>query len=166
MPDSMVRHKKGQVMRVPRAEFRLWRRIVADPDTAYLKFGDYGVIYPTQSEVDIPRAPPSRVRVTTDNEHVLYKGGPKDIRAISRQAVENGALNGAALCWGAKAIRDCATGRGGEGNASTWVARDTNMHMENSIAAIARILGIDKRNIPVTHGRPWLQESLGFFRNA
>ncbi len=165
MPDGMVvRHKKGQVLRVPRAEFRLWRRIVADPDTPYLNFGDYGVIYPTQSEAEIRRAPPSRVRVTTENEHVLYKDGPKEIRAICRRAVEDGVLNGAATSWGAQAIRDCATGRGGEGNASTWVARDTNVHMENTVAIVAREAAV-KVKMPsgvVTAETAWLQNSLVF----
>lgn len=164
MPDTMVRQKKGQVMRVPRTEFRLWRRLVADPDTSYLNFGDYGVIYPTESEADVPRAPPSRVRVTTDIEHVLYKGGPKEIRAISRRAVEDGVLNGAALSWGAQAIRDCATGRGGEGNASTWVARDTNVHIENTVAAVAREPAV-KTRMPsgvATAETPWLQDPLLF----
>lgn len=166
MPDSMVRHKKGQVMRVPRAEFRLWRQIAAESGLPFLEFGDYGVIYPTQAESDARRAPPSRIRITTDNEHLLYKGGPKEIRAVSRQAIQDGALNDAVRSWGAQAIRDCATGRGGEGNASTWVARDTNMHIENTIAAIAREPAVKASKILAkvigAAGDPWLQNSLTF----
>ena len=153
-------------MSVPRIEYRLWRRIVADRGLSFLRFGDYGVIYPTQTEADVPRAPPSRVRITTKDRHLLYKGGPKEIRAISRQAVVDGALNDAEPSWGAKAVRDCASGRGGLGNAPIWVARDTNMHVENAVAAIARILGIDTRNIPMTADGPWLQDSLGLSDNA
>jgi len=166
MPDSMVRHKKGQVMHVPRVEFRLWRQIVAERGPSFLGFGDYGVIYPTQAESTARRTPPSRVRVTTDNEHLLYKGGPKEIRAISGQAVKDGALSDAAHSWGAQAIRDCATGRGGAGNASNWVARDMNMHIENTIAAIAREPAVKARKISFeaigTTGAPWLQDSLAF----
>lgn len=164
MPDSLARQRKGRTTHVPRPEFRMWRQIVAGHNRLLAKFGDYAAIYPTQTEPDVPRPPPSRIRITTDDEHLLYKGAPEDMRSLSRQAVEDGALDTAAASWGEHAIRECAAGYGAAGSASTWVARDTNMHIENVVAAIAKepTAGVSKQAIKrLMHAdTPWLQDSL------
>lgn len=164
MPDSLARQRKGRVIHAPRPEFRMWRQIVSGHSPLLARFGDYAAIYPTQTEADVPRAPPSRIRLTSDNEHSLYKDAPENMRSLSKQAVEDGALNTATDSWGEHAIRECAAGYGDVGNASTWVARDTNMHIEDVAAAIVKepAAGVSKLMIErLAHAdTPWLQDSL------
>ncbi len=164
IPDSLARQRKDRAMHVPRPEFRMWRQIASGHRRLLAKFGDYAAIYPTQTEPDVPRRPPSRIRITADDEHLLYKGAPEDMRRLSRQAVEDGALETAAASWGEHAIRECAAGYGAPGSASTWVARDTNMHIENVVAEIVKepVAGVSKQVIErLMHAdTPWLQDSL------
>jgi hypothetical protein len=164
MPDSLVRQRKGRVTHIPRPEFRMWRQVIAGHKPLLAAFGDYAAIYPTQTEPDVPRAPPSRIRITTDDEHLLYKGVPEDMRILTKRAVEDGTLNTAADSWGEHAIRECAAGYGDPGNASTWVARDTNMHIENVVSAVVNepAAGVSKQLVDqLAHGgTPWLQDAL------
>jgi len=62
IPGTLVRHKKGEVLTVPRTELRVWRLVLADSRFRFLLFGDYGVVDPGQVESDAHIIPPSRVR--------------------------------------------------------------------------------------------------------
>lgn len=167
VPDTMVRHVKGTLLHVPRIEFRAWRKAMRDAESVHLQYGDYGVVYPGQVESDARVIPPSRIRITTDDEYVLYKGGRDEIRSLSAAALIDGALS-RIVSWGANAVRECAAGYGDEGNAATWVARDTNMHIENTVAAIVRHMATEATVLSqitsVASGAPWLQDSLAFLR--
>jgi len=163
MPDSLVRHKKGEVLTVPRTELSIWRRIVVDPQFSFLLFGDYGVVDPGQVESDAPIIPPSRVRLSLDDEYRLYKGPPDAIRALTQSVVRDGQLYSAESSWGANAIRECAVGRGGSGSASQWIARDFNMHVESTVAKLAYLLSREPEVSGSTLRRPWLQSSLEIF---
>jgi hypothetical protein len=155
LPDASVRHKRGEVLRASRAEFRVWRDL--SKDLSYLAFGDYGIVHPRQTESEARVNPPSRVRLTTDDEYVLFKGSRREIRAVSRTAADSEAMTGHVPSWGANCVRECARGYGSPGAPKDWVARDTNMHIEGTVAAITRYLAIDE--LPIL-GDPWLQQSL------
>lgn len=162
-PDSMVRHVKGDVLRVPRIEFRVWRLLIRDPKFKFLRYGDYGVIHPAQVESGARVIPPSRVRITTDDEYVLYKGSRDEIRAVSAAALRGGDLDGR-ISWGASAVRECAEGFGSSGSPADWVARDTNMHIENTVATIIRnapAVVSSASPVGAAEGLPWLQNPLG-----
>lgn len=159
MPDSLTRHKKGEVLRVPRAEFRTWRSLVRDSKTSFLIYGDYGVVFPGQVEPVGTVIPPSRIRVSTEDEYVLYKGGRDEIRSVSTSVVKDGGLSGSIDSWGVRAVRECAAGYGNVGRPTDWVARDTNMHIENTIAAMRRHIATELSPAPVV-ATPWLQDSL------
>jgi len=164
MPDSMTRHEKGEVLRVPRAEFRAWRRLATDPAFAFLGFGDYGVIDPAQVESQAAVIPPSRVRITTEDEYILYKGDRDGIRSVARLAVSEETLARRVDSWGGSAVRECAAGYGDPGGPAQWVARDTNMHIERTVAAMMRYLAPDRISsisAEAAPANPWLQESLG-----
>ena len=165
MPDSMTRHGKGTVLRIPRTEFR--RRLARDPAFAFLRFGDYGIIDPGQVEADAPVIPPSRIRTTTEDEYILHKGDRDGIRAISQAAAANGIPPGSSNSWGANCVRECAAGYGDPGGPAQWVAHDTNMHIESTVSAMVRYVPADTAASSQTgtaSGYPWLQESLGLTR--
>lgn len=161
VPDSMTPHNKGEVLRVSRVEFRTWRSLIRDSKYAFLMFGDYSVICPNQVESNRKVIPPSRVRVSTEDEYVLYKAGRDEIRSLSRSAVDEGALSGSVDSWGVRAVRECAGGYGNQGRPTDWVARDTNMHIENTVAAMRRHVrtGLPQSAVVAS---PWLQDSLVF----
>lgn len=161
LPGSLVRQKKGEILKVARAELRVWRRIVADRSFRFLQFGDYGVIYPGQVESDLQVIPPSRVRLSLEHEYRLYKGSRDAIRSLSQSVVTDGQLHSAQNSWGANAIRECAAGYGDPGGPSQWVARDFNMHIENTVTTIARHWRPDMTMAAASRSSPWLQESLG-----
>jgi hypothetical protein len=167
MPESMTHHDKGTVLRIPRTEFRIWRRLARDPAFAFLRFGDYGIIDPGQVEADAPIIPPSRIRTTTEDEYILYKGDRDGIRAISRAAAADGMPPESSNSWGANCVRECAAGYGDPGGPAQWVAHDTNMHIESTVSAIVRYAATDTAASSQTgtaSGYPWLQESFTLIR--
>jgi hypothetical protein len=163
MPSSLTRHRKGEVLRVARTEFRAWRRLIADPEYSFVRFGDYGVIHPTQVESEKPVIPPSRVRLADDDEYFLYKGPRDAIRRVAQSAVADQNLKSSSSSWGANAIRECAAGYGDSGGPAQWVARDTNMHIENTVTAVKKRLAPTQAAATQTEDvrrSPWLQETL------
>jgi hypothetical protein len=164
LPDWLVPHKKGDVLRVARTEFRVWRRLVAERSLKFLRFGDYGIVHPGQVETEARVIPPSRVRVSLEDEYVFFKGAREEIRSLSQSVVTDGRLHSDVGSWGATAIRECAAGYGDAGGPTQWIARDLNMHIESTVASVARytdlqegrdaVSGVDRRG-------PWLQESFG-----
>ena len=163
MPDSLTRHEKGDVLRLPRTEFRAWRRLVQELGCATMRFGDYGVVDPGQIGSNVPIIPPSRVRETTEDEYVLHKGKRDDIRSLARAAFEDGMLPQQVESWGLYALLECATGYGSPGGPTQWISRDTNRHIENTIAAMGRYLSAEGDSAALSGDEvrgPWLQESL------
>lgn len=138
LPDSLAPQRKNEVTRVARIEFQVWRDLVGHRNVADIGFGDYGVVHPLQSDGKVPRAPPSRVRIATEDEYFLYKGDPDGIRVLARRAIDDGRLQGVPDSWGSTTLRECARDCGIAGNATNWIARDTNVHIENTIALAGR----------------------------
>lgn len=164
LPDWLVTHKRGEVLTVTRTEFRVWRRLVAAPSHSFLKFGDYGIVHPGQVETEARVIPPSRVRLSLDDEYLFFKGARDEIRSLSQTVVTDGRLHSAAGSWGATAIRECAAGYGDAGGPAQWIARDLNMHIESTVPSVLRYAGLEEgRDAPSGADRrgPWLQESFG-----
>ena len=164
VPDWLVPHKKGEVLKVARTEFRVWRRLAVEGSLKSLKFGDYGIVHPGQVETEARVIPPSRVRLSLDDEYVFFKAAREEIRSLSVSVVTDGRLHSAEASWGAAAIRECAAGYGDAGGPTQWIARDLNMHIESTVASIVRYAGLDEaRSAEITaDGRaPWVQASLG-----
>jgi Beta protein len=169
MPGSLVRHKKGDILTVARTELRVWRRIVADPRFSFLRFGDYGVVDPGQVESDAQIIPPSRVRLSLQDDFRLYKGSRDAIRALSQSVMADGQLYSAQSSWGANAIRECAAGYGDPGGPSQWIARDFNMHIESTVAELAYYLHLEPAVSAASSSSrrsPWLQESFEIFDDS
>ena len=66
--------------------------------------------------------------------------------------------------WGVTEVEGCGKGRGSEGNATYWVARDTNSHDEGTAAFVERVLRQFNRLEGVSfadpESYPWLQSGL------
>ncbi|KUJ68713.1 hypothetical protein ACZ90_17720 [Streptomyces albus subsp. albus] len=142
----------GGLKEEPRMDWLVWHEI-ADSDrvfTSMLNYGDYGV----QPAAAIARTPRPRnggpawgvLPYTTDRSFVLGKmlarGGDAKARnrGVARQFLEHpgfrGATAGSAETW----LRDCARGggKGGTGNAGTWLWVGNAQHMTYTVHSLRR----------------------------
>src|SRR5690606_2057107 len=127
-------------------EFAVWKALLSDPSVPLVLFGDYGIIPPFQSDTNKPVRPPSRIRLSTDAEHVLYRAPRDDHQRLCREVMESSAAYAQALSWGTNATRACGAGYGGVGTPCTWIARDTNAHIETTVTEINRQLRSSQRS--------------------
>lgn len=157
--------KQGKYLEViPRLELRVWRILAEEMNPKNLIFGDYSVISANQSDPDGPVIAPARVRISSATHYYLYKGKPSESRLISRQASESHAFADLPECWGKAAIRRAGSGASGSGNPTDWVARDINVHIEQTARLCKEHLqsnGLLKTlRVADEASQPWLQPEL------
>ena len=161
-PEKSPRTIGGAPVRIVRLEGSIWRSLVHNRSLQTTALGDYGVVFSRETDPVGPVIAPSKVRLSTPTMHVLFKGRPEDYFELAREVMQASELNEVADCWGTHSIRDCTVGAGGLGNATTWVARDTNTHIETTARTAQNILLRAKRleeteTVPTD---PWLQTFL------
>jgi hypothetical protein len=75
------------------------------------------------------------IRYTTRDAWLILKGrnvrqyGFDQYRELSRELVQRPEYNAAQYSWGDGFIKECADGRSGTGNATTWRKVGTNHHL-------------------------------------
>jgi hypothetical protein len=162
-PDPQSAHARKTTLRVASQEWRLWTQLITADPSAAVGFGTYGVVHPRQVDPSGRVRPPSRVRLVTESHYVIHKGPRANIRDVCHSAEEDPAFRDIGESWGRDEIRDCARGGGSKGNPTSWIARDTNAHVEHVARAV---LGeLESRGIVVEVDRssiatPWLQKKL------
>ena len=107
---------------------------------------------------------PARVRFPLGEEQVFFRATGNTYKEVCGAVVGFAGFNVLRRCWGLDTIVRCAAGSGPPEAATTWVARDTNLHMEVTVEQIERHLESsgrlgDIRLLEVT-SEPWQQESL------
>lgn len=164
IPEKVGPEFNDKPLRVDRRELRVWRELIARPENPLVLFGDYGVVWPFQSDSSKPVRPPSRVRLSTGSEHVFYRGDRADHRALCQEVREDPAFYGQQPSWGMSFTRSCGSGGSGVGSPTDWVARDTNMHIETTVVSVERDLGSVNRlgvlRLAKPKTEPWLQTML------
>lgn len=150
--------------RTERVEFNVWRKLLVDPTLPLAIFGDYGPVPPFQTDADNPVRPPSRIRLSTRTEHVFYRAPRKDHQTLCREVMESPAAYMQAPSWGMNATRACGAGSGGIGTPCTWIARDTNAHIETTVNEIDQELRRAERisdlKFDEPEASPWHQDVL------
>lgn len=162
-PEPMSKISRSPVVHLPCYEWKVWREIAAGIPKGTLGFGSYGVVHPRQSDSSKTGRPPSRVRLITERSYSIFRGAPEEIRELCRQALQDSAFSEVEESWGLGELRACAEGRGGTGNATTWIARDTCMHLQQVAMAVRRELTSKGVQLPNTQERsptPWLQSTI------
>ncbi|MEO1147713.1 MAG: hypothetical protein AAFY26_19190 [Cyanobacteria bacterium J06638_22] len=161
IPDSVGPKFNSRPCRAPRQELEVWRTLHADLNIPTIVLGDYGVMSPLQSDNGGSR-PPSRIRLSTAHEHVLFRGDSDEYLRLRSIVAKSQAMREQVDSWG----RRCLLGRGvsGPGNATDWVARDTNASLETTCEMLAKQVG-EKVRIPHIDLRragtaAWRQEGL------
>ncbi len=114
--------------------------LAADKEIRSLVFGDYGITYPFQNTDNVPVQPPSRIRLSTSAEHVLYRSTPDGYQALRERVTKEPPALSQVDSIGKRAIFGRGGGFTGEGRATDWVTRDMNAHIESTLSHIARTL--------------------------
>jgi hypothetical protein len=164
VPEPMSMKKIPAHLEIERQEFEVWKDIIKNKPATALMFSDYGVIPPFQSKPTRNVKVPARIRFPTTEKQIFLRGPRKDYGSLAESASAKAEFRGLPPSWGANAVRECAGHYGTPGGPSQWVARDTNMHIEATVAHVEAHL----RNVaPDLLGPPvklpktaWLQESL------
>lgn len=162
-PDPMSRKLSQPVFRGRTNEWALWQSILARRSRTAVLYGDYGVVHPRQTEPDGPVKPPSRVRLINEHEYVIHRGSRTAIRDVARVALEDDAYRMMRDSWGRQETARCARGSGDPGGPTTWIARDTNSHIEHIAHEVHRELA--RRDlVPALRAEaiaePWFQTEL------
>lgn len=141
---------KAGMSTIPRHEWALWQKVLLQSGVLprVPSFGDYGVSSQEFVEMD-PRImdPSANIRYTIDSQWLIPKGGSlrksvegfAQYRDLSRELVRRPEFCGAAFSWGDRFISECAAGKAGTGNATTWRQVGTSHHLTFVVRQIASL---------------------------
>lgn len=165
IPDQVGRKYNWNPLRVARTELKVWITLIQREWAAHLKFGDNGVTYAYDRDIEKTGPPPCRIRLSTEAEHLLCRAPRGNYRKLSNQVVKRKEFDPELPAWGIGEIGACGSGTGSEGSPTSWVARDTNVHLEGTARFVERSLAKHGRLTNVSFANPeifpWLQSQLG-----
>jgi hypothetical protein len=131
----------GKPLTFTRTEFRVWKQYVSRPGASLVRFGDTGVWNPRQP----------------------FRGEPTGYRGLCQKALKHPGVRDLPRCWGLDSIRRAGRGYGGADNATGWVARDTNLHIETTVQQVQRFLQsrnrLSEMVLAPVRSEPWQQET-------
>lgn len=148
-PENLTGFAQG-ITPIEQREWNLWQQVLQRQGlNRKPAFGDYTIQHPIPTELPpFPRTS-AGIRYTTAGEWLVFRGrglhtpgagGFNQYRTLSRACISDARYHGAGYCAGDNFISDCAAGRGGTGNPTTWRFVGANQHMTfvaNAVAAIA-----------------------------
>jgi hypothetical protein len=124
------------VLPYPRRDAEMWQRVRAQ---AAISYGDFGISNPSTAPMPSYSGSP-KARYTHDAEFKVIKGEavgahPLTMLAqyhrISKLLIASGLYSGPSFSWGDAHITDCCDPAAtSNGNLTTWVAVNTNHHIE------------------------------------
>jgi hypothetical protein len=146
-PPNLTGLPQSRTSEIPRLEWILWSHIIARSRVRRLPaFGDYAICHVQPPEVD-PRVmkPSASIRYTTDKDWLVVKG--RNLREYSfdqfyevcRNLIARPEYCGPAFSWGDWFINECADGRRGPGNLTTWRQVGTSHHLAFVVNQIANL---------------------------
>lgn len=161
IPEQIGKQDQGQVRRETRVEFGLWSELMAAFPIAYADYGVLSPLYvPPKGVVNVP----SRIRYSTETDHVFRRGGRNEYPALCKTLVASSEFAGENFSLGDLRIYRCAKETIKPGNPTLWVASDANHHLELVSGQVWRALessGLAGRfALPEPVRRPWLQPEL------
>jgi hypothetical protein len=166
VPQDLSESTLEKPMKIVRSELRVWRELTLIEGLPLIRFGDTCVWSPRQPDTGGGGGgpAPARVRFPIGDEQVFFRAPSNTYREVCRAVVRYPGFDALPRSRGLDEIKRCALGNGPEEAATTWVARDTNIHMEATARQIqrhfqscGRIKEISLRSVTA---EPWQQESL------
>lgn len=163
VPASIPKMVDNKPLRVPRVDMSAWRTL-NNGLRRDVAFGDYGARYPNVSETVAKVIPPGPIHFSTDTESLFFKASRDLHRELNRLAAESREFLDLPDSWGKREVHDAGVGRSGVGGPKDWASRDTNMHIEGTVAYLETQLRLTRRiaDIPTTmlDLTPWGQTSI------
>jgi hypothetical protein len=162
VPEFVGPKFNGSSCKVARVEFDIWKKLVVNEQFDRIGFGDYGIIYPLTSDNPKSGLPPARIRLSTENEHILYRSPRNSYRQLCAMVAKESLFRLQTNCWGKKCIAGYGSGYSSVGNPANWVARDTNAHIENTVHHLSSNLTESMegtQNIPSVLGVSYVQQN-------
>ncbi|MGE0558175.1 MAG: beta family protein [Burkholderiales bacterium] len=161
IPEQMGKKHKRVVHHEKRNELDLWSGLLSAMPLAY---ADYGVITPNYVPPKGFVRAPSRIRYTTESEHIFRRAARKDYVALCRELIATSEFKGRLYSFDDHLIYGSAKGAIRLNQPGQWVLADTNHHLTLVSAQIFDVL--HSKNLanrfqtpePVAH--PWLQPDL------
>lgn len=122
----------NEAKELPRHDWQLWLRVLNNPNTSYILFGDYVTIPYVFREVSFQGAP--KIKYTLENSWYIIKGyrprGRDNQRQQQSQQIINSSFyRGQNYSFGDQRIYECANGTWGPGNPTNWVTIDISQHI-------------------------------------
>lgn len=164
VPESVGKEYDDVPYRGQRIELEVWRGVCGRVRTPVC-FSDYCITAPRGND---PRGfgspPPPRVRLSTPHEHVFYRGKPNKYVDLCKRVVSGSDFDPNIMAWGAASLSSCANEHIRVSSPTTWVARDTNLHIETTLAEVERYLSQTGRiadyTFPEVEVSAWLQRTI------
>jgi hypothetical protein len=166
VPEDLAESSIEKPMRIVRSELRVWKLLTLFDGLPLIRFGDTCVWSPRQPDTGGGGGgpAPARVRFPIGDSQIFFRAPSNTYREVCRAVVQYPGFNDLPRSRGSDEIKRCALGNGPEEGATTWVSRDTNVHMEVTVTQVQRHLESCGRiqEIPLQPviPDPWQQESL------
>lgn len=165
VPDLLTKRTQGLILRVTRKELELWiEMLLAFGESSTIQLADYAIVGAHYVPPPETVRSPARIRYTTAREHVFRRAKRAEYRDICRQLIDSDDYVGATYSVGDQRIQHSAKERGRAGNPATWVAYDTNHHLElvsEQAWNIVKQRGLENRFVlPEPNPHAWLQPEL------
>ncbi|UGQ46158.1 beta family protein [Massilia endophytica] len=137
---------------IPRIEMMAWKAIFEDRNDLKIVFGDYAVRNPDALDgVPAPHAN-AKIRYTISNQTFVVRGHSKKITRLAIQNTELACIlvsshhyMGPTFSWGDSQILQCSVGAVEMGSPTTWIAIDSNHHIQ---AVLTEVFEFQRRHIP------------------
>jgi hypothetical protein len=165
VPNQLGATSDGEPRVIVREEFKVWKRLIDAGIQPLPRFADTGIWSPWQADSGGGGGPPpARIRIPIGDQQVFFRAKSGEYRTLCRAALRYAGITDLPRCWGLDAIQRCADGGEAPSSATTWVARDTNAHIELTTRAVEAYLSKAGRihEVPLANIRsaPWQQYSL------
>ena len=161
IPEQLGKQNQGQVRRETRVEYGLWSELMTTFPVVYADYGVLSPLYvPPKGFVKVP----SRIRYSTETDHVFRRGKPKEYCDLCKNLIASPDFAGENFSLGDHRIYLCAKEAMTPGHPMLWVASDNNHHLELVSQQVWR--GIESSgqvarfSLPEPVRRPWLQPEL------
>jgi hypothetical protein len=169
IPERVGKQYDTAPLKTRRLELEIWKDIQGRNRSRNIGFGDYGIVYAFQSDGGAPVQPPCRVRISAEDSHYLYRSPPNTYRNLRSRVRRDGVLRDLPDCWGRRGIIGQGNSFTGAGNATSWVAWDTNLHLEGTARIVRRVMrysDADETAADELDKWPWLQTELGIVEES
>lgn len=146
-PEDLSEVDASTITTLARREWELWKTLQKRKGLlprADLIFGDYAIAHPVPKEID-PRTMrmSASIRYTAEENWLIVKGrnvrqyGFDQYFELCKELIKRQEYLGKEFSWGDAYIADCASGKTGPGNATTWRKVGTNHHLTIVVREIA-----------------------------